>query len=194
MEIQRKQKRGETPRFHKHGKGLVGLTKWRATGLAYEIERHNAEVKKALLKRLKQMPPADFEALVERLLVTLGFEETEVTPLSKDGGIDVRGTLVVGDVIKTRMAVQAKRWKANVQSQDVQRVRGSLGAHEHGLIVTTSGYSPSAKAEATRPDAVPVGLMSGEQLADLLVENGIGIHKTDYDLLELGDEEASEEA
>jgi restriction system protein len=155
MEIQRRQKRGKTSRFDRQGRGLFGLSKWHETGLAYEIERHNTGVKKALLDHLKQVPPADFESLVERLLIALGFDETEVTRLSKDGGIDVRGTLVVGDVIRTRMAVQAKRWKNNVQSQDVQRVRGSLGAHEHGLIVTTSDFSASAKIEATRPDAVP---------------------------------------
>ena len=63
-----------------------------------------------------------------------------MTPASGDGGIDVRGTLVVGDVIRTRMAVQVKRWKRNVQAPTVQQVRGSLGTHEQGLIVTTSDF------------------------------------------------------
>jgi restriction system protein len=43
------------------------------------------------------MKPADFEALIGRLLTALGFEAVAVTPLAGDGGIDVRGTLVVGD-------------------------------------------------------------------------------------------------
>jgi len=192
-ETKRRQRRGETSRFHKHGNGFVGLEKWRATGLAYEIERHNTDVRKKLLSELKQMEPYEFEGMVEQLLVAVGFEDTEVTQASKDGGIDVRGTLVVGDVIRTRMAVQVKRWKNNVQSQDVQRVRGSLGTHEHGLIVTTSGFSAGAKAEAMRADAVPVALMNGEQMVALLVENGIGVTKSAYDLIELGNQDDPED-
>ena len=102
-----------------------------------------------------------------------------------DRGIDVRGTLVVGDVIRTRMAVQVKRWNHNIQAPIVQQVRGSLGTHEHGLIVTTSDFSPGARAEAARPDAVPVALMNGEQLVVILVENGIGVNRRQHELIEL---------
>ncbi len=110
-----------------------------------------------------------------------------VTKMSGDGGIDVRGTLVVGDVIRTNMAVQAKRWKQNVQRDIVQQVRGSLGTHDQGLIITTSDYSSGAKEEAKRANAVPVALMNGEQLVALLVEHSIGVHHTSHDLIELSD-------
>jgi len=36
------------------------------------------------------------------------------------------------------MAGQVKRWKRNVQAPMVRQVRGSLGTHEQGLIITTS--------------------------------------------------------
>ncbi|MEN6584214.1 MAG: restriction endonuclease [Armatimonadota bacterium] len=36
--------------------------------------------------------------VVSQLLAEMGFENVEVTKLSGDGGIDVRGTLVVGTV------------------------------------------------------------------------------------------------
>src|SRR5687768_5659349 len=96
------------------------------------------------------MTPTQFESLVARLLTSLGFEGVAVTSRSGDGGIDVRGTLVVGDVIRTRMAVQVKRWKGNVQAPTVQQVRGSLGTHEQGLIITTSDFSSGARDEAKR--------------------------------------------
>lgn len=99
----------------------------------------------------------------------------------------MRGTLVVGDVIRTRLAVQVKRWKQNVQSPVIQQVRGSLGAHEQGLIITTSAFSKGARDEAERPDATPVALMTGEQLVALLVENGIGVSKTPLQLIQLGE-------
>jgi restriction system protein len=181
--------RGESPRFTMFGGGQFGLTKWVADGgLAYQIDQHNDEVRKNFHSRLRSMPPADFEALIGQLLVALGFEDVERTTYAGDDGIDVRGTLVVGDVIRTRMAVQVKRWRKNVQSPVVQQVRGSLGTHEQGLIITISDFSKGAREEAERANAVPVGLMSGEQLVSLLVENDIGVNRASYDLIELLDE------
>jgi len=188
-EIQRKIRRGERPRFVKHGKGLVGLTKWMGEGLAFQIEQHNKKVHKKLLENISKMDSADFEALIGRLLITIGFDSVLVTPYSGDGGIDVRGTLVVGGVIQTRMAVQVKRWKHNVRAPIVQQVRGSLGAHEQGLIITTSDFSTGARTEAERPDTTPVALMNGEDLVNLLIENDIGIRRASHDLIELGEED-----
>ena len=188
-ETKRRIRRGDPPRFSMQTGGLISLAKWLTDGdLAYQIEQHNDEVRKKLYARLRSMSPADFEALIGQLLVALGFEDVERTPYSGDDGIDVRSTLVVGDVIRTRMAVQVKRWKKNVQSQVVQQVRGSLGTHEQGLIITTSDFSKGAREEAARPDAVPVGLMNGQQLVALLAENDIGIKRASYDLVELLDE------
>jgi len=184
-EIKRYNRRGEQPRFVQHGKGFVGLSKWMGRGLAFEIEQHNKKVRQALHKRLLGMEWDLFEELIARLLAEMGFEEIEVTSRSKDGGIDVRGTLVVGDVIRTRMAIQVKKWKRNVQAPIVQQVRGSLGTHEQGLIITTSDFSAGARKESARPDAIPVALMNGEQLVVLLVENGIGVERRSHDLIEL---------
>ncbi len=189
-EISRNVKRGEVPRFVKHGRGLVGLQKWlgEETDLVRLIERHNSEVRQQLHTHLSKMPPADFEALVAQLLVALGFEEVTVTKITNDGGIDVFGTLVVGDVIRTRMAVQVKRWKNNVQAPIVQQVRGSLGSHEQGLIITTSNFSKGAKEEAEQPNKTPIALMNGTQLVQLLIENDIGVQRTPYNLFALSDE------
>ena len=132
----------------------------------------------------------EFEDLVGVLLAELGFVEVDVTPRRGDKGIDVRGTLVVGDAVRIRMAVQVKRWKDNVQAATVQQVRGSLGAHEQGLIITTSDFSPGARREAVRHDAAPVGLMNGQQLINLLLEHEIGVTKRSFNLFDLAlDEE-----
>jgi len=186
-ECKRRQGRGEQQRFMLLGKGMVSLAKWQAKGLAFQVEEANRKARKELLKSVKIMPPGDFEDLIGRLLAAIGFEEVEVTSRTKDGGIDVRGTLVVGDVIRTRLAVQVKRWKQNVQSPVIQQVRGSLGAHEQGLVITTSDFSKGAKEEAERADATPVGLMNGEQLVALLVENEIGFRRTPLQLIQIGE-------
>ena len=86
------------------------------------------------------------------------------------------------------MAVQAKRWQNNVQANTVREVRGSLGAHEQGLIITTSSFSKGARDEAMRSDASPVALMDGENLIDLLVDHKVGVETESYSLLRLADE------
>jgi len=189
-EIRRYQKRGEQPRFVQHGRGFVGLTRWMGKGLEFQIEQHNKRIRKDLHKRLLAMDATEFEQFVgHRLLAALGFEDIEITKRSKDGGIDVRGTMVVEEVIRIRMAVQVKKWKNNVGTETVQQVRGSLGTHEQGLIITTGDFSPRARAEAARPNAVPVALMNGEQLVALLADKEIGIVRNSHDIFELAADE-----
>lgn len=186
-EIRRQKKRGEISRFIQHGKGFVGLSSWLGHGLVFEINEHNKQVQKKLHTQLLAMTPEEFEKLVGELLVEMGFEDVEITNLHNDGGIDARGTLIVGDAIKIKMAVQAKRWKAgnNIQAPTIQQVRGSLGTHDQGLIITTSDFSKGATKEAARLDAVPVALINGSQLTSLLIDYSIRVNKMSYDILEL---------
>jgi restriction system protein len=188
-EIKRFTERGERSRFVKYGEGMIGLRKWMGEGLAYQIERQNREVRKKLLSYVQSLSANEFERLVGLLLGEMGFEEVEVTSYSGDSGIDIRGTLVVGDVIRTKMAVQAKKWKNNVHSPVVQQVRGSLGAHEQGMIITTSDFSKGAQEEAERSDAIPVALVNGEQLVDLLIEHELLVKRVAYELINLDVEE-----
>lgn len=187
-ETRRRKLRGEQPRFMMLGKGMISLCRWQSKGVAFQVEESNRKARMEVLNRIKAMPPADFEELVGELLAAIGFEDVEVTARSKDGGIDVRGTLVVGDVVRTKLAVQVKRWKSNVLAPTIQQVRGSLGAHEQGLIITTSDFSRGARKEAERLDTTPVALMTGEQFVALLVENEIGVRRTPLQLIEFGEE------
>lgn len=186
-EIKRQQKRGESTRFVQHGRGYVGLSQWMGRGLAFQIEQHNHQVRKSLRELLLALKPSEFEELISQLLVEMGFEMVEVTKLSGDGGIDVRGTLVVGDVVRIKMAVQVKKWKLknNIQAPVVQQVRGSLGVHEQGLIITTSDFSPGAVKEAGQTNKTPIALMNGDQLVMLLMGYGIGVHRSTPDLFEI---------
>ena len=190
-EIKRRQKRGERPRFVQHGRGYIGLTQWMGRGLTFQIEQHNKQVRKALREQILAMKFGEFEELISQLLPEMGFEMVEVTNLSHDGGIDVRGTLVVGDVVRIKVAVQVKKWKGNIRSPVVQQVRGSLGAHERGLIITTSDFSPGAIKEAAQADKTPIALMNGEQLVMLLIEHGFGVRCNRPDLYEIDDESLS---
>lgn len=184
-ELKRAKARGEPGRFVRTSPGYYSLVKWTGTGLPNQIFKHNQEIRKRLGSKLMALRASQFEELIGQLLAEMGFESIEVTKYGKDGGIDVRGTLLINDAIRIKMAVQVKRWKRNVQSPTVQMVRGSLGAHEQGLIITTSDFSAGAKREANEPNKTPVGLMNGKQLVGFLMEYNIGVRRMPHDLFEL---------
>lgn len=184
-EIARSQTAGEPPRFVKVGRGIFALPQERESSIRDALEDHNEDVRKKLLANLKSMDPYQFEAVVTVLLERMGFQDVEKTSKSNDGGIDVFGYLVVADVIRTRMAVQVKRWSNNVQGPTVQQVRGSLGVHDQGLIITTSDFSSGAIQESQKPDLQRVSLMNGEQLVHQLIEFGIGVDRSPIMYLEL---------
>lgn len=172
--------------FTQHGGGYIGLAEWLATGLRFEAEQHNRKVCNTLLKTLHKMQPAKFEVLIRELLDEMDFIDTEVTRISGDGGIDVRGTWRIADGIQIKMAIQVKRWKANVQAPVVHAVRGSLSSSERGMIITTSDFSAGAKKEAEDPTkASTISLVNGEQLVKLLVKHGIGVTRDQIEILEL---------
>ena len=183
-EIKRQSLKGQTPRFTKHGQGLVGLTKWIGSGLLAQIAQHNSGIAKDLHSRLLAMTSTEFETLVGTLLAEMGFAVT-VTKPTADGGVDVYGKLAVGGTMDIKMAVQVKRWKNNVGSPEVQKLRGSLTVHDQGLLVTTSGFSKGAITEAQKPNAIPVGLIDGKELIALLMRHQIGVRQLTTPLYEL---------
>ena len=193
-EINRQQKRGELPRFTRHDPGYFGLSRWVRRGPASQIEQHNLKVRKTLRERLFGLKPHEFEELISQLLTKMGFETVNVTSPSRDGGIDVRGTLVIGNAIRIKMAVQAKKWKlkTNIHAPTIQQVRGSLGAHEQGLIITTSDFSKGAIKEAHQVDKTPIALINGKELVELLMEHDIGVRRTSHDLFEIDEEFATQ--
>ena len=186
LDIRRRQASRKGQIFVQHGRGYIGLQEWMARGLRFEAEQHNKHVCAELLKALQRMKPEEFESLIGRLLEAMDFIDTEVTRASGDGGVDVRGTWRIADGIQIKMAIQAKRWKQNVQAPVVQAVRGSLSSSERGMIITTSDFSSGARREAEDPaKASTISLVNGEQLVNLLVKCGIGITREKIEVLEL---------
>jgi restriction system protein len=147
-------------------------------GLAFQVEQHNKKVLREIHKQLLTMEWRAFEELIAKLLAEIGFEDIELTDRGKDGGIDVRGTLVVGEVIRTRMAIQVKRWKNNVQAPLVQNVRGS-------------DFGKGARDEAVRRDATPIALMNGEELVSLLVAYSLIANRSQLEIFEVGEDDGA---
>ena len=188
--IRRDKKYGRPPRFFRHGKGLFGLSPPPDSTppdptFESQIKEHNASVRRELGRRLMTMDPGNFEGLIETLLETLGGVDVKKTSLSHDGGIDVRGTFVMGGVVPVRLAVQVKRWKKPVSAPEVQKVRGSLKNIERGLIITTSTFTEGAKKEACADDKEAIELVDGAGLVELLAQYEIGLQRSDLRLDEI---------
>ena len=192
-EIKRQQKRGETPRFTLPSRGNIGLSQWGKGGPASQIEQHNHQVRKTLRERLLDLVLSNFEKTISQLLTKMGFETVEVTSPDSDGGINFRGTLVIGNAIRIKMAVQAKKRqpKRNIRTSNVQRARGRLSAHEQGLIITTGDFSKGAIKEALQADKTPIALINAEELVKLLMEHDIGVRRTSHDLFEIDEKFAT---
>jgi hypothetical protein len=188
QEIKRRDAADREQRFRAYGRGMYGLAS-PSDPLGGAIDRKNAEVRGRLRSLLADLHPQLFESLIGELLVALGFEDVEVTRYSKDGGIDLRATLAVGGVTDVKTAIQVKRWSRNVAPRTVRELRGGLGPHERGLIVTLSDFSREAQVEALASDKSPISLINGHRLIELLIENDIGITRRRLMILEL-DEEA----
>ncbi len=137
-----------------------------------------SKVKKILRDRLINMNPSAFERLIGKLLEAIGFQ-ADVTKASHDGGVDVHGELVIDNVIRVKMSVQAKRYKVgnNVQAPVVQQLRGSVNTVEleRGLLITTSDFTKGAYQEAEAYGKANIDLMNGEKLVELLLKYEIGV-------------------
>ncbi len=125
--------------------------------------------------------------------MALGFEDVEVTKYSGDGGIDVRADLSVGGVTEVKTAVQVKRWANNVSGKTVRELRGGLGPHERGLIITLSDFTKDARREAAESDRSPISLINGELLIDFLIEHEVGVVRRSATILQIDEGAISEQ-
>ncbi|GAP63311.1 hypothetical protein ARMA_1734 [Ardenticatena maritima] len=177
-------------RFVRAGRGVFGLAEWEPTGLEAAIAQQEKKVRQELRARLLQMPPERFEALVAELLLQMGFEENsiQVTQRSNDGGIDVVGIFRAAGITHLHTAVQVKRWKQPVGARLVRELRGSLEAHQHGMILTTSFFTPAARSEAVAAGKKAITLIDGETLLDLLIKYRVGIVDRQVFILDLDEE------
>jgi restriction system protein len=132
-----------------------------------------------LLERVKQAPPRFFEALVVDLLVKMGYggsrkDAGQAVGRSGDDGVDgiIKEDKLGLDVIY----IQAKRWTNTVGRPDVQTFAGSLEGQRarKGVFITTSQFSQDARSYVSRIEKKIV-LIDGEQLAQLMIDHGIGV-------------------
>lgn len=131
--------------------------------------------KEALLGVVRQIEPAAFERLCQRVLRESGFIRVEVTGRSGDGGIDGAGVLRV-NLLSFHVRFQCKRYSGSVRTHEIRDFRGAMvGRADKGLFITTGGFTEDAKSEAVRDGAPAIDLIDGMDLCDLLKKFNLGV-------------------
>ncbi len=132
-----------------------------------------------LRERILACPPAFFERLVVDLLVAMGYGGTrrdagQVVGGSGDGGID--GIIKEDKLGLDVVYLQAKRWRDSVSRPTVQAFAGSLAMHhaKKGVMITTSTFTADARDYTSRID-MRIVLIDGQELAELMIDHGIGV-------------------
>ena len=156
------------------------------------IKQAKRETSHKVRKYIEQMDPTAFEWLVRALLLKLGYKNVDVTKQSGDSGVDLRATLVARGVANMRTCIQVKRHQT-VGRPIVQNLRGSLSAHEAGLLVTSGRFTEDAREEAQDPHKVPIALIDGNKLTELLMNLQIGVEHVNVTLYRLKLDDLSKE-
>jgi predicted Mrr-cat superfamily restriction endonuclease len=128
---------------------------------------------RVVLEQVLELDATEFEILVGHLLTALGFEGSEVTGKTGDGGVDATGELNVANLAKVKVFVQAKRYKlgSKVNASTVRQLRQAIPFGGQGAFITTADYQGGAAEVALEPGFPRIGLINGRQLVDLLIEH-----------------------
>ncbi len=132
-----------------------------------------------LLHQLGASAPSLFEKIVVELLVSMGYggsrrDAGQAIGKSGDEGIDgiIKEDRLGLDIIY----LQAKRWQNTVGRPEIQKFAGALQGQRarKGIFITTSDFSAEARDYAANIDTKII-LMDGEQLANLMIDNDVGV-------------------
>lgn len=140
-----------------------------------------------ILEKIKTCSPAFFERLAVELLVKMGYggtfdEAWQAVGKSGDGGIDgiINEDRLGLDVIY----IQAKRWEGGVGRPEIQKFAGALQGKraKKGVFITTSNFTKEAREYVSFIDSKII-LISGEELAELMIDYNVGVSRAgNYEL------------
>lgn len=135
-----------------------------------------------LLDLVRRMEPTRFEQLVLDLLLAMGYggsreEAAQVTKASHDEGID--GVINEDRLGLDVIYIQAKRWQQTIGRKEIQSFVGALAGQQatKGVFITTSDFAETA-VQYARKVSQKVILISGDRLADLMIQHDIGVSRT----------------
>ncbi|RJO62495.1 MAG: restriction endonuclease [Dehalococcoidia bacterium] len=150
--------------------------------IEYAYEQLVEELEGDILQQLKSVSANRFEHIVIDLLVAMGYggnrqDAAKAIGKSRDEGLD--GVINEDKLGISKIYVQAKRWgDKNVRHKDIRNFIGSLDvAHaDKGVFITTSDFNRDAE-EAAGKSSKKIITIKGTRLAELMIENDIGVSR-----------------
>lgn len=176
----RSSKRGKTKAIEEGGENGDHETPEERLEDAYQRVRNG--LASELLNHVKNCSAQFFERLVVELLVKMGYggsrkEAGQAIGRSGDEGID-------GIISEDRLGldviyIQAKKWEGTVGRPEIQKFVGALHGKRarKGVFITTGRFSSDASDYISRIDPKVV-LIDGQQLAELMIDFGVGVTST----------------
>ncbi len=175
--------------FRKVGRGLFTLKGKSETPNSPQIiiDNQNVLTQTRLKEFLHSMDPFQFEYLTADLLQKIGYENVTVTKRSGDKGIDVIANLTVGGITNVKTVIQVKRYAVTnkISGAVITQLRGSAEVDQRGLVITTSDFTRDAIEESQAPNKMPVSLVNGVKLIELLIKHEVGIKKQNLTILSI---------
>lgn len=136
-----------------------------------------------VLDSIRKASPSFFESLVVDLMISMGYggsrkEAGQATQTTNDDGID--GIIKEDKLGLDTIYLQAKRWANTVHRPEIDKFIGALTRQRarKGVFLTTSDFSAGAREAAAGLD-MKVVLIDGRELAQLMIENNLGVSVKD---------------
>ena len=157
------------------------LNQLRTTAYVDEIRRlqklHVKQIKEQILDDITHLSPCDFERLSKRILSSYGIKNLSVTSTSDNGITVAYGKMEVG-ISFINIAAQCKLCdgKSKITRSEIDQFRGEIqGRYEQGIFLTNGLFTDQAKGVSFQAGAVPIILIDGSHLTQIMIEQQIGI-------------------
>lgn len=147
------------------------------TVIKKKMEKASLSVKddrrQRVLRGVVELDEKEFEVLMVHLLTVLGFERSSIRNNGKGEGVAVFGELQISPLAKVELLVQARCLEVGtkIDAEAIKHFRSSIPFGAQGTFITTAGFETKASEVAVEKGFPRIELVSGPQLADLLVEH-----------------------
>lgn len=160
---------------------LAGETPEETLQKSYESIR--SDLAGQIVQRISSNSPQFFERLVVDLMVAMGYGGSRADAGKSVGGTGDEG--IDGIIKEDRLGLdlvylQAKRWREEkVGRPEVQKFVGALHGKraKKGVFITTGKFSDDARSYVETIDPKVI-LIDGRQLAELMIDQGLGTTTT----------------
>lgn len=188
--IKFRQTRHEPDRLETTEEEIEDLTPEEALEDAYQSIRK--DLSENLLEYVLNSSSGFFEKLVVELLVKMGYggsQRNVAKAVGQRGDEGIDGIIDEDRLGLDTIYIQAKKWKPEspVGRPEIQKFAGALLGKQakKGIFITTSRFTDDARNYVSHIDTKVV-LIDGSQLADLMIDYGVGVTtRTTYDIKSL---------